>query len=215
MNTTAYTHRRFFKLPLAALALALSAGCAPLVIGGAALGSALVVTDRRTSGTQLEDEGIELRAASRLQQNLGERGHINVTSYNRVALLTGEVPSAQDKALAEQVVARVDNVRSIINELGVMGTSSLAARSSDALITGKVKALMVDDKEIFANAFKVVTERGVVYLMGRVTQREAARATELARTVSGVQRVVRAFELISEDELRHLQPRPAQTPKAQ
>lgn len=191
---------------LAGLAATTLPACAPLIVGGAAVGSALVVTDRRTSGAQLEDEGIELRAASRVRQTLGERGHVNITSYNRVVLLTGEVPSAQDKALVEQVVSRVDNVRSIINELAVMGNSSLTSRSSDALVTGKVKAVMVDAKDVFANSFKVVTERGIVYLMGIVTQREADRGTELTRTVSGVQKVVRAFEIISEDELRRLQP---------
>jgi len=181
-------------------------GCVPLVIGGAAVGSALVAMDRRTSGAQLEDEGIELRSIGRLNENLGSRVHVNVTSYNRQVLLSGEVPSAQDKQLVEQIVSRVDNVRSVVNELAVLGASSLTQRSSDALITGKVKAAMVDSKDLFANAFKVVTERGTVYLMGRVTQREANRATEVARSTGGVQKVVRLLEIISEEELKRTLP---------
>ena len=206
--TTPSRRHSLVLLVVPALAATLLSACAPLIVGGAAVGGALVATDRRTSGAQLEDEGIELRAASRIRQNLGERVHVNATSYNRVVLLTGEVPTPQDKALVEQVVSRVDNVRSIINELGVSGNTSLTSRSSDALITGKVKALMVDAKDLFANSFKVVTDSGVVYLKGVVTQREATRGTEVARSVSGVQKVVRAFEIISEDELQRLQTQP-------
>jgi len=191
----------------AVLGGALSA-CAPLVVGGAVVGS-LVATDRRTSGAQLEDEGIELRAANRIRDNLGERGHINVNSYNRRVLLTGEVPSAQDKQLVEQIVTRVDNVQLVVNELAVLGNTSLTQRSSDVLVTGRIKAAMVDSRDIFANAYKVVTERGTTYLMGRVTQREADRATEIARSTPGVQKVVLVFEIITEDELRNLLPKPA------
>ena len=192
---------------MALLGTSLSA-CAPLVLGGAAM-SALVATDRRTSGAQLEDEGIELRAAGRVRENLGDRAHVNVTSYNRQVLLTGEVPSAQDRQLVEQIVSRVENVRSNVNELAVSGNTSLTQRSSDALITGRVKAAMVDAKDLFANSFKVVTERGTTYLMGRVTQREANRATELTRSTGGVQKVVRVLEIISEEELQRPLPQPA------
>jgi osmotically-inducible protein OsmY len=195
-------------LCVASLGSMLSA-CAPIMLGGAAMG-ALVATDRRTSGTQLEDEGIELRSIGRINENLGDRVHVNVTSYNRQVLLTGEVPSAQDKQLVEQIVSRVDNVRLVANELAVLGASSLTQRSSDSLITGKVKAAMVDSKDLYANAFKVVTERGVVYLMGRVTQREANRATDIARSTGGVQKVVRLLEVISEEELQRTLP--AQSP---
>lgn len=202
-----------FKNPLlsalvaATLASTLTA-CAPLIFGGAAVG-ALVATDRRTSGAQLEDEGIELRGASRLREALGDRAHINVTSYNRQVLLTGEVPTAQDKQLVEQVISKVENVRSIVNELAVLGSSTLTQRSSDVLVTGKVRASLVDAQDLYANAFKVVTERGVVHLMGRVTQREADRGTQIARTISGVQRVVRIFEIISDEELQRMLPQPA------
>ncbi len=203
------SHRKL--LLLLALSATLGAGlsaCAPLIVGGAVVGS-LMATDRRTAGTQIEDEGIELRAASRIREHLGGRVRVGVTSYNRQVLLTGEVPNAQDKQLLEQVVARVENVRAIVNEVGILGQASLTQRSSDALVTGRVKAGMVDAKDLFANAFKVVTERGTVYLMGRVTQREAERATDIARSISGVQKVVRVLEIISEEELQALLPKPS------
>ena len=203
-NATTFLSRACLAISAAA---ALSA-CVPVIMGGMVMGG-LVATDRRTSGTQLEDEGIELRAASRLREALGERAHFNVNSYNRQVLLTGEAPNAQDKQLIEQIVSRVDNVRSIVNEIAVLGNSTLPQRSSDSLVTGKVKAGLVDAKDLYANAFKIVTERGTTYMLGRVTQREADRATEIARSVNGVQRVVRIFEIISEDELRRLLPQPA------
>ena len=179
--------------------------CAPLIVGGAMVGTALSVTDRRTSGAQLEDEAIELKSLSRLDSAVGSRGHINVTSYNRTVLLTGEVPSEADRAAAERVMAGVENVRAIVNELAVMGNSSLTARSSDTIITSKVKASILDAGDLQVNAIKVVTERGTVYLMGRVTEREANLATNLARGVSGVGKVVRVFEILSEAELAELQ----------
>lgn len=187
--------------------------CFPLVMGGAVVGG-MVATDRRTSGTVLEDEGIEIRANSRISDSLGDRGHVNVTSYNRQLLITGEVPTAQDKQLVEQVAAGVDNVRNIVNELAVMGNATFTQRSSDALVTSRVKANLVDAKDLFANSFKIVTERGTTYVMGRVTQREAKRATEVISGTSGVQRVVRMLELISEDELARTLPQapPAETP---
>lgn len=203
---------RFATVSLAAAAFAaVLSACTPLVLGGAAVGT-LVALDRRTSGAQLEDEGIELRAASRIREALGERVHVNVSSYNRQVLLTGEAPSEADKQQVGQIVSRVENVKGIYNELGVMGHSSLGQRSSDTLVTGKVKASLVDARDLSANAFRVVTERGTVYLMGRVTQREADRASQIARTVGGVQRVVRLFEVISEEELQRLAPSAAASP---
>jgi osmotically-inducible protein OsmY len=178
----------------------------PLMVGGGVVMGTMVATDRRTSGTQLEDEGIEIRASSRIREALGDRVHVNVTSYNRQVLLTGEVPNVQDKQLVEQIVSRVDNVRNVANELAVMGNSTLTQRSSDTLVTGRVKAALVDAQDLVANAFKVVTERGTTYMMGRVTQREVDRATEVIRGVSGVQKVVRLLEIISEDELARTLP---------
>ncbi len=201
------------KLILATAAAALLTGaltaCVPLVLGGAAAGGSLVATDRRTSGAQLEDEGIELRASSRLRTALGERAHVNLTSYNRQVLLTGEVPTAQDKQLVEQIVSRVENVSSVVNELAVMGNASLTNRSSDVLVTGRVKAALIDAPDLFANSFKVVTERGTTYLMGRVTQREADRGTAVVRSTPGVQKVVRILDIISEEELARMLPTPS------
>ena len=210
INSTSIWLHTGRQLALATAVVAVLAGCVPLVpfvIGGAMVGGALVATDRRTSGAQLEDEGIELRSNARIRETVGERVHVNVNSYNRQVLLTGEVPTAQDRQQIEQLVGKVENVRSIINELGVLGNSTLPQRSSDSLVTGKVKAGLVDAKDLYANAFKIVTERGTTYIMGRVSKREADRATEIARTVVGVQRLVRVLEIISEEELQQLIPK--------
>jgi osmotically-inducible protein OsmY len=207
--------KRFFLVTLSAVFLlsALSA-CVPLLLSGAVVGGSMVATDRRTTGTQLEDEGIEVRAALRLRDALEGRGHVNVTSYNRLVLITGEVEKAADKELVEQTVAKVDNVRSIVNEVAVTFSSTITQRSEDALISGRVKAALVDAKDLYSNAFKVFTERSVVYLMGRVTERESKRATEIARNQRGVERVVRVFELITEDELMRTAPGQAPENKA-
>lgn len=201
-------HRAALALIFVGMGVGTLSACAPIVLGGAMMGGTMVATDRRTSGTQLEDEGIELRANSRLRENIGDRAHINVTSYNRKVLLTGEVPSEQDKQLVEKIIVNVDNVREVVNELAVMGNSSFTQRSSDAIVTGKVKANLLDARDLFANAFKVSTERGTTYVMGRVTAREAKRGTEVISGTSGVQRLVRVLEIISEDELARLMPQP-------
>jgi osmotically-inducible protein OsmY len=194
-------------LSLAATVAALS-GCFPLLLGGAMTGGVLVATDRRTSGAVVEDNAIQLKASNRIADNLGERVHVNTTSYNRQLLLTGEVPTLQDKQLVEQVVSGVENLRGVVNEVAVLGNSTFTQRSSDALVTSRVKANLLDARDLFANAFKITTERGTVYLMGRVTQREANRATEVVSGTSGVQRVVRVLEIISEDELARMLPAP-------
>ena len=178
-------------------------GCAALVVGGVMAGSVMVATDRRTSGAQLNDEGIEIRSANRLKEKFGERGNFSVTSYNGRVLLTGEVAGNSDKLAAEQLVFQVENVKAVVNELTIAtSTSTLKERSNDALITSLVKVRLFEDKDLPSSAFKVVTERGVVYLMGRVTQREADRGTDIARGVSGVVKVVRSFEFISEEDAK-------------
>ena len=195
------------------LAGALTA-CVPLVVGGAVAGGSLLAIDRRTSGAQLEDEGIELRASSRIRGTFGDRVHVNLTSYNRQVLLTGEVPSALLKQQVEQVVAGVENVVSVVNELALMSQTSISQRSNDVFLTGRVKAMLLDAPDLQSNAFKVITERSTVYLMGRVTQREADRATQVVRSTPGVQKVIRVFEVISEQELARLAP-PAKPQPAQ
>jgi osmotically-inducible protein OsmY len=203
----------FKRVMLASLAagavLSSLSACAPLMVGGAVMGS-LVAIDRRTTGIQIEDEGIELRTAQGLRQNLSAGAHVNVTSYNRMVLLTGEVGSAAEKERAERLAKSQENVNSVVNDLAIEPASSLTQRSKDIVITGQVKALLIDAKDLQSNAFKIVVERGVVYLMGRVTNREAQRASEIARSTSigGVVKVVRVFDIITEEELKRISAQP-------
>ena len=187
------------------------AGCAtPIVLGGAAIGGMMAI-DRRTAGIQIEDESIELRSSNRIHGAHGDKVHINVTSYNRQVLLTGEVPNAEVRQSIEKTVAGVENVRSVVNELAVMPQTSIGQRSNDVYITGKIRASLVDAKDISASSFKVVTERNAVYLMGLVTQREAARATAIARGVTGVSKVIRVFEYLTEEDLARMNAAPRQS----
>jgi osmotically-inducible protein OsmY len=193
---------------IAAAALCTSlAGCAPLLVGGAAVGGAMVVTDRRSSGVQLEDETIELKAGQRIRSVAGERSHVNVTSYQRQVLLTGEVYNEADKAAIEAAIGKIDGVKSVVNDLAVMWPSSTSERSRDLLLVGKIKATFVDAAGLASNAFTVVAERGVVYLMGRVTEEEATRAIELARAVPGTVKVVRLVDVITPEQLRNIKGR--------
>ena len=201
MNTR-YQSPLVTLLAAAALVSSLSA-CAPLMVGGAVM-TGLVAVDRRTSGMQLEDESIELRTYQGLRRGLSENSHINVTSYNRQVLLTGEVASAADKERADKIAQSQENVKAVANELVIQPVSTLTSRSKDTIISGQIKAFFVDAKDLQSNAFKIVTEQGVVYLMGRVTSREAQRATDIARSVSGVTKVVRVLDIITEEELKRL-----------
>ena len=169
--TATPTRRSLVLLPVLAAAL-MSTACAPLMVGGAMVGGALMATDRRTSGTQVEDQGIELKANARLREQFGSR---------------------------------------VLNELAIAGHSSLTSRSNDVALASKIKLSLIDARDLISNAFYVVVERGTVYVMGRVTEREATRASEIIRGISGVQRVVRAFEVISEEELARITPKPAPT----
>lgn len=183
-------------------------GCVGLVVGGAVAGT-MAASDRRTFGAQTEDKTIAVKASTRLRNILDDTGHVNVNSFNRKVLITGEVPDQAKKDAVEREVKAIEGVQSVTNELAIAGPASYTSRSNDTLLTTKVKASLVDAKDISANSFKVVTERGEVYLMGRVTQFEANRATEIARGVSGVTKVVRVFEYISEDEYKQYQSTPA------
>jgi osmotically-inducible protein OsmY len=206
--------RRHLAGPLSlALVGALLAGCVPMVVGTAVVGGAIVATDRRAGGSQVDDELIQMKGSSRLDEAFPDgRVRVNVTSYNRMVLLTGQVPNDADKTTVEQVVAKVDNVQSVINELSVGPATTLGERSKDAFVTTKVKASIVDSQDLFANSIKIVTHRGVVYLMGRVSEREANHAAELARGVSGVTKVVKVFEIISESDLARMQVKTAAKP---
>lgn len=189
------------------LAASALSGCQALLLGGAAVGGTMIATDRRTSGSQLEDQAIEFKARSRLKAAVGDRGHFNITSYNRVVLITGEASSEADRAAVEQAMSRIEGVKSVVNEVVQSPNSSLADRSKDAILSTKVKATLFDAKGTLANAYKVVVERKVVYLMGRVTDAESGSIADLASSVPGVDKVVRVFEVLSEDELKELRSR--------
>ena len=178
-------------------------GCIEMAVGSAVVGT-LAATDRRTFGAQTEDKAILFKGETRVANLVGSAGHVNVTSFNRKVLLTGEVRDEAMKAAVEREVANIEGVQSIVNDLEIGTPSSFTSRSNDSLITGKVKASFVDAKDLYANSFKVVTERGTVYLMGRVTQREGQHAADVARGISGVNKVVKVFEYISEDDLRQM-----------
>ncbi|WP_420213841.1 BON domain-containing protein [Janthinobacterium fluminis] len=194
--------------------LATLSGCVEMVIGGAVMGT-VAAADRRTFGAQTEDKSITLKGEVRVPNIVGEAGHVNVASFNRRVLLTGEVRDEAMKAAVEREVRAIEGVQGVANELEIAGPSSFTSRSSDALVTTKVKASLVDMKTISANSFKVVTERGTVYMMGRVTQREGSIGSDVARGVGGVQKVVKLFDYISEEELKRLQPDPAPAAKSQ
>lgn len=184
-------------------------GCVALVGGGAAV-AGMSAIDRRTTGTQVEDEGIELRAGNRIRELMGDKAHVNVTSYNRVVLLSGEAGNETDRQTIEKLVREQPTVRNVHNEIVVAPfTSTMSQRSKDTMITGQVKASLLNAKDIQATAIKVVTESKVVYLMGVVTPRESKRAAEIARGINDVTKVVRLFEVISEDELAAMQLKPA------
>ena len=188
--------------------LASLSGCVALVAGGAISGT-LAATDRRTLGAQTEDRAIEVKGGIKLNNVVGDAGHVNINSFNRRALLTGEVRDEAMKTAAEREIRGIEGVLSVINELEIAGPASYTSRSNDALITTKVKASLVDMKDISANSYQVVTERGVVYLQGRVTQREGQIGADVARGVSGVTKVVKVFEYITEEEWKTYQPKPA------
>ncbi len=189
-------------------------GCFPIMLGATAVGT-MAAVDRRSLGTQTDDTSIELKGQGRAAKITGDQGRVAVTSYNRAVLLTGEVKDDKMKAEVEQQIATIDGIKSIENDLAVAPVSSLGARSNDALITGKVKAAIIDTKDLYLSAFKVQTDRGVVYLMGRVTQREGKMAAEVARNAaSGIKKVVKLFEYITEEELKDLANQPAPGQKA-
>jgi osmotically-inducible protein OsmY len=186
---------RHFIILLTLGTLPLLHGCAALVFGGAAATGVMVAEDRRTVGTMTEDQGIELKASSRIGEKFGD-AHINVTSYNRMLLLTGETSGAGAKSEIEKIARAVENVRGVYNEIQVAGNSSMTARANDSYLTSKVKARFVDAQKFNPVHIKVVTEANTVYLLGLVKRQEAADATEIARTTGGVQRVVRVLEYL-------------------
>ena len=187
---------KLIQIALVGVALSQLHGCAAIAVGGAAVGTS-VALDRRTAGVYVGDQEIELRAMSRLGEALPERtGRISVTSFNRQVLLTGQVPDEPTRARATAVVKDVPDVRTVFNELSISGVTSLTSRTNDTTITGNVKARLLRNEQVPGTKIKVVTESGVVYLMGLVTKAEADIATGIARTSSGVTKVVTLFEYI-------------------
>lgn len=169
-------------------------GCVPVVVVGAGAGAIIGYEDRRTTGTMVEDEGIELRASNRITERFGDKVHVNITSYNRNVLLTGEVPDEKVKGEIEKIVQAVSTVRVVTSDLQVGALTSYSARTNDTAITSKVKARFIDVGKFSVIHVKVVTEASVVYLLGWVTEAEATDATEIARTTGGVRKVVKVFE---------------------
>jgi len=207
MNTSSTARRPLYVTvlvgALAAASLSAMQGCIALLGAGAVAGG-MSLNDRRTGGAQLEDQAIELKSGGRLREAIGDKGHINVTSYNRIVLISGEVPSEADKAAAEKAIAGIEGVTNVVNELEVGPNSTISTRSSDTVITTRVKSGLLDAKDVQASAIKVVTERGIVYLMGRVSEREATRAADIARSQPSVLKVVRVFEILTEEQLANL-----------
>ena len=192
------TRRSMFAVFALVTALAtLLAGCAPILVAGAVGGAALVATDRRSTGAQVDDEAIELKISNNVGTGFGDRVHVNVTSFNGIVLLTGEVPTPDLVASIEQIARTTPKVRRVVDELAVIPVTDLNARTNDTYITSKVKARFVEANKFAPNHVKVVTERQIVYLMGLVTHAEADTAAQLAATTSGVTRVVKLFEYIN------------------
>jgi len=189
-------------------------GC-PAIIAGGSVVAVTSLEDRRTTGTQLDDSGIESNAASRIGERVGERAHINVTSFNRAVLLTGEAWDEATRTEVEKIVAVVLNVRNVTNEVQVAGASSATSRANDTAITARVKGRFVNVKDLNPLHVKVVTEAGVVFLLGLVTETEAETATDLARTTGGVRKVVKVFEYCKSTEDPCKPPPPAAPPKSQ
>ena len=190
-------------------------GCEVALLGAAAGGTAVAFEDRRSAGSQIEDDGIEVRTGNRVSDRFGDKVHVNTTSYNRWVLLTGEVPDEAARAEVEKIALAVPNVRGVANEVQVSGISSLGSRANDSFITSKVKARFVDARRFNPVHVKVVTEAGVVYLMGVVTDKEAEEAVEVARTTGGVRKVVKIFEYCkaTDEACRPRAKPPAEAPK--
>ncbi len=210
------------KLTLAAAALITALpmlqGCIPAVIATSAAAGVMTAHDRRSTGTQTDDETTEWKATQLVPAQYADQSHINTTAYNRRVLLTGEVPNEEARAIIGEQTGKIEGVREVFNELFIGPASTLGNRSNDAYITSKLKARLVDSNQISANHIKVVTERSVAYLMGLVSEREAKVAVAIARTTDGVRKVVNVMEIVSDADLRRIDstaPGGARTPPAQ
>lgn len=194
--------KKMFYISLLALSATLSLQGCPLIIAGAASGGAMIVSDRRTFGTQTEDREIQIKAVTQFSRQMPKEAHLNIAVFNRYVLLTGEVPTQAAKQKAEMLVRNIPNVRSVVNELAAQGASSLPARSNDAYLTAKVKTALIREEKLSANFLKVVTERGVVYLMGLVSVTEGNLASDVTSRVPGVLQVVKVFQYVQPEVAR-------------
>ena len=192
-----------------AFLLFLAPGCVPVLVGAGGAAAVSSLEDRRSTGAQIDDESIEIRASNRVSDRFGDRVHVNVTSYNRIALITGEVPDERSREEVEKIVLAVPNVRGVTNDLQIAGLSSFGSRTNDSYLTTKVRGRLLDTKRISPVHVKVVSEAGVVYLMGIVTDAEADEAVEIARTTGGVRKVVKVFEYCKPGDERCPPPRKA------
>ena len=212
--------RRLAQVLLAALLgislLPVLSGCALVVVGGA-VGGALAVSDRRTLGSQTEDTGIELKGSNRISSVFGDTVHVDVTSYNRKVLLTGMVKDEATRDKVENEIKGVENVQSVVNEIQVgLFLPGVGAQSNDALITTRARGALVGTADIYSSSFRVVTEAGVVYLMGRVSQREGDTGADAVRGIPGVKKVVKVFEYIDETDVKkYVAPPPSKVEGAQ
>ena len=207
------SHRRLALAAVASAVALLGTGCAPMLIGGAAAGTVMAVSDRRSTGIQVEDQAIELRLRMALNEKLPSAvANIGITSYNQRVLLTGEVTTEQARAEAQSIAEKSQNVLGVRNELHVGSLSTLANRNFDTSLTAKVVVALIDAKGVPSGTIKVVSSRSVVYLMGRVTQGEGDAAAQAASRVAGVRQVVKYFDYLSEQEAAALAPKPAAEP---
>lgn len=205
------SRRLVYALTAVTLSSSMLSACAPVLIGGAVAGGTMTATDRRTLGTQLEDKNIELKVSGRINERFSDQAHVNVNSFNRQVLLTGEVDNTSAQTEIVRITRGVENVKSIVNEVAVTTKSSLGQRTYDSYITGKIRTALISQDELASNAIHITTEAGEVFLMGIVTPREADLAANAAAKVSGVKKVVKLFEIISEEELALIMRNTAQT----
>lgn len=192
------------RISFAAIALAALAGlsgCGLVVVGGTAATTAVVATDRRTAGEQVEDQAIEMKSAAEMRRLFEDRARVNTTSYAGMVLLTGDVPTPADKQKAGEAAGNIEKVRRVINELRVGDITPVSVRTNDTWLTSKVKANLVNTKDVPSRTMIVTTERGIVYLLGKVTAAESERAGKVAASVGGVNKVVKLFEIVSPESV--------------
>lgn len=202
--TSARIKRTVVLAALAGITATQLTACFPL-FAGAVAGGVAMATDRRPTATQTIDRGLQLEAENTLITRYNGRAHVNVTVYNRKVLLTGEAGSEQTKQEIGQYAQKLENAREVVNELVVTGESStLSSRTNDTYITAKVKSVLAGAEGVPWNSIKVTTEAQTVFLMGVVTEAEGNRATEAARTVGGVAKVVKVFDYVSDEERKRL-----------